>query len=85
MTSGKFAELSARDFENGAVLDETLAALRDGERMRAIVAAMAEDYETTGHQCCPLCSGCADETPEHTSDCVFGQFLAERKKKEDAR
>lgn len=86
MTSEKFGEMSPRDFENGAVLDETIAALRDGERMRAIVEALAEGYETTGHPCCPLCGGCADEPPRRDKDCDFGKFLADRKKnKETAR
>lgn len=78
MTSEKFKELSPGDFENGAVLDETAAALKDGDRMRAIVEAMADSYETAGHPCCPLCGECADEPPEHGPDCDFGRLLAKR-------
>lgn len=85
MTSEKFGKLSVRDFENGAVLDETASALKDGERMRAIVAALAKDYEMARARLrnkdgayCPLCGSCANESPEHKSDCDFGKLLAER-------
>lgn len=79
MTSEKFRSMSPRDFENGAVLDETYAALRDGERMRALIVELAEDYEMSGHPNCPLCGRCPDDPPPpHIPECDFGKFLAER-------
>jgi len=53
-------------------------ALKDGERMRTMVEAMAEGYETAGHPCCPLCGEAADGEPSHIDDCDFGRFLDER-------
>jgi hypothetical protein len=66
-------------------LDAAAESLEGGERMRRMVEALAERYESTREEMrgsvgwTPRCPLCAAVVPAHAAGCDFGRFLGERR------